>query len=55
MTDMSWTLVNSALDLILAGIIFIGLPASALWAVAIIVDIDLLFVEWSPVTLSLAA
>jgi len=50
-----WLLVNGVLDLILAGIIFVALPASALWAVGIIVGIDLLFGGSSLVALSLAA
>jgi uncharacterized membrane protein HdeD (DUF308 family) len=51
----SWLLVNGGLDLILAAIIFVALPASALWAVGIIVGIDLLFGGSSLVALSLAA
>jgi uncharacterized membrane protein HdeD (DUF308 family) len=50
-----WLLVNGALDLILAAIIFVTLPASALWAIGIIVGIDLLFGGSSLVALSLAA
>ena len=50
-----WLLVNGVLDLILATIIFIALPASALWAIGIIVGIDLVFGGSSLVALSLAA
>jgi uncharacterized membrane protein HdeD (DUF308 family) len=50
-----WLLVNGGLDLILAAIIFLTLPASALWAIGIIVGIDLLFGGSSLVALSLAA
>jgi uncharacterized membrane protein HdeD (DUF308 family) len=50
-----WLMVNGALDLILAAIIVLALPASALWAVGIIIGIDLLFGGSSLVALSLAA
>ncbi len=50
-----WLLVNGALDLFLAAIIAVALPASALWAVGIIVGVDLLFGGASLVALSLAA
>ncbi len=50
-----WLLVNGVLDLVLATIILVALPASALWAVGIIVGIDLVFGGTSLVALSLAA
>jgi len=50
-----WLLVNGALDLLLAAIIFAALPASALWAIGIIVGIDLVFGGSSLIALSLAA
>jgi len=50
-----WLLVNGTLDLILAAIILLALPASALWAIGIIIGIDLLFGGSSLVALSLAA
>jgi len=50
-----WLLVNGVLDLLMAAIILIALPTSALWAVGIIVGIDLMFGGTSLITLSLAA
>ena len=50
-----WLLVNGVIDLILAAIIFVGLPQSALWAIGIIVGVDLLFGGSSLVAMSLAA
>lgn len=50
-----WLLVNGVLDLVLAAIILVALPASALWAIGIIVGIDLVFGGSSLVALSLAA
>jgi len=50
-----WLLANGVIDLILAAIIFIGLPQSAFWAIGIIVGVDLLFGGSSLIALSLAA
>ena len=50
-----WLLANGVLDLVLAAIILVALPASALWAVGIILGIDLVFGGTSLVGLSLAA
>jgi uncharacterized membrane protein HdeD (DUF308 family) len=50
-----WLLANGVLDLVLATIILVALPSSALWAVGIIVGIDLVFGGTSLVSLSLAA
>ncbi len=38
-----WMLVSGVVDLVLAAIIFIGLPATAAWAVGLMVGINLLF------------
>jgi uncharacterized membrane protein HdeD (DUF308 family) len=50
-----WLMVNGVIDLILAAVIFIGLPASAAWAIGIIVGIDMLFGGSSLIAMSLAA
>jgi uncharacterized membrane protein HdeD (DUF308 family) len=50
-----WLLVNGILDLVLAAIIFIALPVSAVWALGLIVGIDLVFGGWSLVAMALAA
>lgn len=50
-----WMIVNGVIDLILAAIIFIGLPQSATWAIGIIVGVDLLFGGSSLIAMALAA
>lgn len=50
-----WLLVNGVIDLFLAVVIFIGLPASAAWAIGIIVGVDMLFGGSSLIAMSLAA
>jgi uncharacterized membrane protein HdeD (DUF308 family) len=39
----AWMLVSGIIDLILAGIIFAGLPGTALWALGLLLGINLLF------------
>jgi uncharacterized membrane protein HdeD (DUF308 family) len=50
-----WLMVNGVIDLLLAAIIFIGLPASAAWAIGIIVGVDMLFGGSSLIAMALAA
>jgi uncharacterized membrane protein HdeD (DUF308 family) len=50
-----WLLVNGVLDLVLAAIIFLALPASAVWALGLIVGIDLVFGGFSLVAMAMAA
>jgi len=50
-----WMLVNGILDLVLAGIIYFALPQSAIWALGLIVGIDLVFGGWSLIAMALAA
>jgi uncharacterized membrane protein HdeD (DUF308 family) len=38
-----WLLANGAVDIVLAGILFIGLPETAAWALGLLVGIDMLF------------
>ena len=38
-----WMVLNGVIDLVLAGIIFAGLPGSAVWALGLLVGIDLVF------------
>jgi uncharacterized membrane protein HdeD (DUF308 family) len=45
--------VNGALDLLLAGIIVLVLPASAVWALGLIIGIDLVFGGYSLVAMAL--
>lgn len=50
-----WMLVNGVLDLLLAGIIVVALPVSAMWALGLIVGIDFVFAGWSLIAMALAA
>ena len=47
-------LVNGILDILLAGIIVWALPSSAIWALGLIVGIDLVFGGWSLISMALA-
>jgi uncharacterized membrane protein HdeD (DUF308 family) len=38
-----WMLFSGVLDLVLAGIIFVGLPGTAAWAIGLLVGVNLLF------------
>ena len=51
----SWLLVSGLMDLLIAAIIITGLPGSALWAVGLLVGINLLFGGASLIGMSLAA
>jgi uncharacterized membrane protein HdeD (DUF308 family) len=39
----AWMLASGVIDLILAGIIFVGLPGTAAWAIGLLVGINLVF------------
>ncbi|WP_213775445.1 HdeD family acid-resistance protein [Bradyrhizobium sp. dw_78] len=39
----SWLLISGLMDIVIAGIIIAGLPGSALWAVGLLVGINLVF------------
>jgi uncharacterized membrane protein HdeD (DUF308 family) len=51
----SWMLVAGLMDLLIAAIIIAGLPDSALWAVGLLVGINLLFGGASLIGVALAA
>jgi uncharacterized membrane protein HdeD (DUF308 family) len=51
----SWLLVAGILDLAIAAIIITGLPGSALWAIGLLVGINLLFGGASLIGMALAA
>jgi uncharacterized membrane protein HdeD (DUF308 family) len=38
-----WMLASGIIDLVLAGLIFVGLPSTAAWAIGLLVGINLLF------------
>jgi uncharacterized membrane protein HdeD (DUF308 family) len=50
-----WMLVNGILDLIIAGLILSGLPGTLVWALGLLLGIDLLFAGASLVAMALAA
>ena len=51
----SWLLVAGIVDVVISGIIISGLPGSALWAVGLLVGINLLFGGASMIGMALAA
>lgn len=50
-----WLVVNGVVDLLLAGLIVWALPGSAVWALGLIMGIDLLFGGWSLIAMALSA
>jgi len=50
-----WLVVNGVVDLALAALIVWALPGSAVWALGLIVGIDLLFGGWSLIAIALSA
>jgi len=50
----SWLLVAGVVDVIIAGIIITGLPGSALWAIGLLVGINLVFGGASMIGMALA-
>jgi uncharacterized membrane protein HdeD (DUF308 family) len=51
----SWLLVSGIMDILIAGIIIAGLPGTALWAIGLLVGINLLFGGASLIGMALAA
>jgi uncharacterized membrane protein HdeD (DUF308 family) len=50
-----WILVSGIVDLIIAGIIWAGLPGTAAWAIGLLVGIDLVFGGTALIMVALAA
>jgi uncharacterized membrane protein HdeD (DUF308 family) len=50
-----WMLASGIVDVILAIILFIGLPGTALWALGLLVGINLLFGGWALIMIALHA
>jgi uncharacterized membrane protein HdeD (DUF308 family) len=50
-----WMLVSGIIDLVLAAIIFLGLPGTALWALGLLVGINLLFGGTALIAMALSA
>ena len=51
----SWLLVSGIVDILLAGIIISGLPGTALWAIGLLVGINLVFGGATLIGMALAA
>jgi uncharacterized membrane protein HdeD (DUF308 family) len=51
----AWMLVSGIIDLILAGIIFAGLPGTAVWALGLLVGINMVFGGAALIAMALAA
>jgi uncharacterized membrane protein HdeD (DUF308 family) len=51
----AWMLVSGIVDLILAGIIFAGLPGTAIWALGLLVGINMVFGGAALIAMALAA
>ena len=50
-----WMLVSGIIDIILAGIILAGLPETAVWALGLLVGINMLFGGGAMIAMALAA
>jgi uncharacterized membrane protein HdeD (DUF308 family) len=50
-----WMLASGIVDVVLAIILFIGLPGTALWAIGLLVGINLLFGGWALIMIALHA
>lgn len=53
--NWGWVLVNGIVTLILGALIWSEWPSAAIWAIGLLVGIDLLFGGWSMVMIALAA
>jgi uncharacterized membrane protein HdeD (DUF308 family) len=51
----AWTLLSGVVDLLLAYLIWQGWPATATWAIGLLVGINMLFLGWSLVMTAIAA
>ena len=50
-----WMLLSGIIDLILASVIFLGLPGTAAWAIGLLVGINMIFGGWALVAMALHA
>lgn len=51
----SWVLASGVVDIILGGILLAGLPGTAVWALGVLVGINMIFGGWSLVWMALHA
>jgi len=54
MTGWGWVLASGILSFILGVLIWARWPSSAFWAIGLLVGIDLLFMGWAMIALSLS-
>lgn len=52
-TNWGWLFVSGILSVVLAGIIFAGFPGTATWVIGLLVGINMLFLGWTLVLMSL--
>jgi uncharacterized membrane protein HdeD (DUF308 family) len=50
-----WMLVSGVIDLFLAGVIILGLPGTATWAIGLLVGINMVFGGWALIAMALHA
>jgi uncharacterized membrane protein HdeD (DUF308 family) len=50
-----WMLASGIIDLVLAGVLFAGLPGTASWAIGLIVGINMIFGGWALIAMALHA
>ena len=50
-----WLLASGILDVVLGAILFLGLPGTALWALGLLLGINLLFGGWAMIVMALYA
>ncbi len=50
-----WMLMSGAIDLVLASIIILGLPGTAVWAIGLLVGINMVIGGWAMISMALHA
>jgi uncharacterized membrane protein HdeD (DUF308 family) len=50
-----WMLASGVVDIVLAAMLFAGLPGTALWALGFLIGINMVFGGWSLIAMSLSA
>lgn len=50
-----WMLASGVIDLALGGILFAGLPGTAVWALGVLIGVNLIFGGWALIAMALAA
>jgi uncharacterized membrane protein HdeD (DUF308 family) len=50
-----WMFASGLIDVVLAALLFAGLPGTALWALGVLIGINMVFGGWSLIAMSLSA